>query len=100
MEKGTILIVNLQNPREKLIGSLIEVSPSGITLRGLDVHSFQDWMNQIAARVEESTICPTTVFFPMHRIVSCYADEDMADIPSFSSQFASRTGIEISEYLK
>ncbi len=99
MEKGTIVIVNLQNPREKLIGSLREVSPSGMTLRGLDVESFQDWMNQVAVRNEESTICPTTVFYPMHRIVSCYADEDMGGIPSFSSQFVSRTGIEISEYL-
>lgn len=99
MEKGTIVIVNLQNPREKLLGSLKEVSPSGMTLRGIDVHSFQDWMNQIATESEEPTICPTTVFFPMHRIVSCYADEDMGHIPSFRSQFSSRTGSEMDEYL-
>ena len=42
MQPGTIVILNLQNPREKIIGSLQEISPSGIFVRGLDVNSFND----------------------------------------------------------
>ena len=99
MQPGTIVILNLQNPREKIIGSLQEISPSGIFVRGLDVNSFNDWMTAICNPESESTICPTSVFLPMHRVVSCYADEEIGEIPSFGTQFKHRTGTDILEFL-
>ena len=91
MEVGSIVVVNLQSPREKILGKVVSLSSSGITIRGIDVNSFKDWMNQFCRPETIHTMRPTTVFFPMHRVVSCYLDEDMGAVPSFGSQFAQRT---------
>jgi len=91
MKSGSIIILNLQDPREKIIGKLLAISPSGITIKGIEVNSFNDWMKQFTHKQTTTSIFPTTVFFPMHRVVSCYLDEDMGEVPSFSSQFKGRT---------
>jgi hypothetical protein len=98
METGSIVIVNLQNPKEKVFGKLAGISSSGITVRGMDVNSFNDWMNQFALN-DKIVITPTTMFFPMHRVVSCYLDENMGEVPSLSSQFAERTEKKIEDLL-
>lgn len=99
MESGNIVILNLQDPREKIIGKLLAISPSGITIKGVDVNSFNDWMKQFTHKQTTSIISPGTVFFPMHRVVSCYLDENMGEVPSFSSQFKERTKKEIVKIL-
>ena len=99
MKSGSIIILNLQDPREKIIGKLLGISPSGITIKGVDVNSFNDWMKQFTHKQATTIISPTTVFFPMHRVVSCYLDENMGDVPSFSSQFKGRTKREITKVL-
>jgi hypothetical protein len=99
MENGSIIILNLQDPREKIIGKLLAISPSGITIKGVDVNSFHDWMKQFTQKQTTTIIFPTTVFFPMHRVVSCYLDENMGDVPSFSSQFKGRTKRNITKVL-
>ena len=86
MENGSIIILNLQDPKEKIVGKLLSISPSGITIKGVDVNSFSDWTKQFTQRQPTTIIFPTTVFFPMHRVVRCYLDENMGDVPSFSSQ--------------
>ena len=97
METGSIVTVNLQNPKEKVFGKLDSISSSGITVRGMDVNSFNDWMNQYTQTDPKIVITPTTMFFPMHRVVSCYLDEDMGEVPSLSSQFMERTKKQIEE---
>lgn len=99
METGSIIILNLQDPREKIIGKLLTISPSGITIKGVDVNSFNDWMKQFTQKQPTTTIFPTTMFFPMHRVVSCYLDEDMGNVLSFSSQFKGRTQKKITDVL-
>ena len=99
MEKGTIAIVNLQNPREKVIGMIHEILSSGIVVRGIDVNSFQDWAAEVARDATAQAICPTTMFFPMHRVIRAYEDEDMGNVPSFSTQFFKRTGLPIKDLL-
>ncbi len=100
MERGTIAIVNLQNPREKVIGVIHEIRSSGIVVRGIDVNSFQDWTAEIAKDSSSQTICPSTMFFPMHRVIRAYEDEDMGEIPSFSTQFKKRTGVSMKDLLE
>ena len=97
MENGSIIILNLQNPREKIIGKLLAISPSGITIKGVDVNSFHDWMKQFTHKQTTTIISPSTVFFPMHRVVSCYLDENMGEAPSFSAHFKERTKRDITK---
>ena len=99
MENGSIVILNLQDPREKFIGKLLAISPSGITIKGVEVDSFSDWMSQFNRKQMTTIISPTTMFFPMHRVVNCYLDENIGDAPSFSSQFKVRTKKELKKIL-
>ncbi len=100
MKKGSIVIVNLQNPKEKVLGVLLEINNAGITIRGIDVHSFNDWTNSFLNKDSEVAITPSTVFFPMHRVLSCYIDEDAGSVPSFSTQFKMKTSINLKDILK
>ncbi len=100
MKKGNIVVVNLQNPREKVLGLLLEINSAGITIRGIDVHSFTDWTNSFLNKDSEVSITPTTVFFPMHRVLSCYIDEDSGGVPSFSTQFKNKTSENLKDILK
>ncbi len=103
MEKGSIVVVNLQNPREKVIGILLNISEAGITVRGIDVHSFNDLANNHSKSKDEErdfSIKATTVFFPMHRVVSCYLDEDSGPVPSFSTQFKNKTSKSLEDVFK
>ncbi len=100
MKKGSIVIVNLQNPKEKVLGVLLEINNAGITIRGIDVHSFNDWTNSFLNEKDDVSITPTTVFYPMHRVLSCYIDEDSGSVPSFSTQFKMKTSINLKDILK
>ena len=66
MNLNSIVIVNLHSPRERFFGRLLDVATYGITVRGIDLNAFEDWMAHITRR-EESGVQPNTVFFPMKR---------------------------------
>lgn len=99
MDEGSIVVVNLQNPKEKFVGKLIAITTAGVTLKGVEVNSFNDWMSEFSNAQLGHAIFPTTVFLPMHRVLSCYLDEDMGEVLSFGSQFRARTSREIREVL-
>src|SRR5437764_1281297 len=69
MKMDSIVIVNLQNPKERFFGRLVEITSPGVTIRGIDINAFEDWMDHITHN-EEHGVQPTTVFFPHHRVRS------------------------------
>jgi hypothetical protein len=64
MNSGQLVLVTLQNPREKFWGMLLALTPAGASLRGVDLQSFDDFMQMVKAGEASSA---NTVFFPMHR---------------------------------
>ena len=86
---GAIVLVTLSSPREKFWGVLLEVSPAGISLRGLDLNSFEDFVRLVRSGEPAS---PAAVFFPMHRVERMEADEHSGDIPSLKERFQEKTG--------
>jgi len=86
---GATVLVTLNSPREKFWGVLLEVSPAGISLRGLELNSFEDFVHLVRAGEPAS---PAAVFFPMHRVERMEADEHSGDIPSLREQFQEKTG--------
>ncbi len=91
MEKNTFVLVHLTNPREKFWGLLKDEGPSGITVRGISLDVFEEWMRQVVRREEVSTL-PATVFFPMHRVERVFADETAGEVVSFADRFRKRVG--------
>src|SRR6184192_3939254 len=89
--QGAMVLVTLNTPREKFWGAVIDISPSGIAIRGIDLNSFEDFARLIKAG-ENAT--PASVFFPMHRVERIELDARNGDIPSLSERFENRTGQE------
>ncbi|PYV31698.1 MAG: hypothetical protein DMG22_15865 [Acidobacteria bacterium] len=98
MEINSIVIVSLAAPKEKVWGQLVAMTPSGVTVRGIDLGSFDDFIRQVLDH-EEATVGLATVFYPMHRIERIALDEPSGSIPSLAERFRRKVGMAIQEYL-
>ena len=47
MKANSVVIVSLHSPKEKVWGILDELIAAGITLRGIDLSGFEEWLNQV-----------------------------------------------------
>jgi len=98
MEPHSIVVVSLHSPKEKLWGELLAINVAGITIRGIDLNSFDHFVNQINGGESEPTGLPT-LFFPMTRVERIALDEPSGAIPSLSEVFARKVGRRLAEYL-
>ena len=98
LEANSIVIVSLHTPKEKVWGSLVSMNPSGVTLRGIDLNSFDDFIRQVLDPEGERIGLPT-LFFPMQRIERIALDEPHGSIPSLSGRFEQRVGRSLRDYL-
>lgn len=98
MDPRSIVIVSLHTPKEKVWGELLAINPSGITLRGIDLNSFDHFIRQMNEPDGERVGFPT-VFFPMYRVERVALDEPSGSIPSMNELFARRLGRSLQEYL-
>ncbi len=94
---GSPVIVYLHSPREKLWGLMRELNAAGVFLRGIDLNTFDAWVQMIVRG--ERNIGLTQVFLPMWRVERIALDETIDDIPSMSDQFYNRVGMTVEEYL-
>ena len=99
MKPNSIVIVSLQSPKERFFGRLIDILPAGVTVRGIDLNAFDDWMNHVN-RHEESGVQPTTIFFPLHRVEKIILDEGIGAIPSLADTFLTRVGASVADHLE
>ena len=93
---GALVLVTLNTPREKFWGAVLEITPAGVSIRGLDLNSFDDFARQV--RAGESTT-PGLVFFPMHRVERMELDVRNGEIPSLRERFEEKTGVDIAASL-
>ncbi|HVO56187.1 MAG TPA: hypothetical protein VMT51_00680 [Dongiaceae bacterium] len=98
MEPHSIVVISLHSPKEKLWGELLVINTAGVTLRGVDLNSFDHFVNQINGPDAERTGLPT-LFFPMTRVERIALDEPSGSIPSLSEVFARKVGRPLREYL-
>ena len=94
-----LVIVNLVNPKEKFFGVLRALSAAGVTMRAVNLDSFDDWIRQIA-RAEEQDIEMITMFVPMFRVERIFLDEPAGAIKSYSQRFAEVVGKSVHDYLE
>lgn len=97
-DSQSLVVLNLVNPKEKFFGVLRSLSPAGVTMRAINLDSFDDWIRQIA-RDEETDIDMFTMFVPLFRVERIFLDEPSGAIRSFSQRFEDVTGRSIRDHL-
>ena len=97
-EKNALVIVNLINPKEKFFGILTALSAAGITIRAINLDSFDDWVRQVA-RGEESDLDLLTMFVPLFRVERVFLDEPSGAIKSYAQRFEDSVGTSLANYL-
>ena len=98
MEPHSIVVVSLHSPKERLWGELVEISNAGVTMRGIDLGSFDDFVSQVL-HPEGDRIGLPTLFFPMVRIERIALDEARGSIPSMAAMFEKKVGRSLADYL-
>jgi len=86
---GAMVLLALGEPREKFWGRLLAVSGAGISVRGIELESFDDSAAMLKAG---EPFTPTTVFFPMHRVERMELDVHAGGLPSLCERFRLQTG--------
>jgi hypothetical protein len=86
---GAIVIVTLNSPREKFWGAILDLSSVGLSMRGVDLASFDDLVALIKAG---DSFTSGVVFFPMHRVERIEFDLPESNILSLGQRFAQQTG--------
>jgi hypothetical protein len=87
---GAIVIATLSSPREKFWGMILALAPTGLSMSGAELASFED----LAVMVRDGEpFTPAVVFFPMHRIERVELDLPDGNLPSLSQRFLAKTGL-------
>jgi hypothetical protein len=97
-DKDALVIVNLVNPKEKFFGMLRSMSAAGVTMRAVNLDSFEDWMHQIA-RNEEPDIEMITMFVPLFRVERIFLDEAAGSVKSYGQRFEGVVGKTVAEHM-
>ncbi|MEM6454251.1 MAG: hypothetical protein AAF772_04080 [Acidobacteriota bacterium] len=98
MQAGEIVLLHLINPSEKYWGAMLMIAPHGVTLRGINLASFDDWLADLSSD-DEPDLGTTTVFFPMHRIECIFLDAPAWAVPSCQQRLERRTGRAVTDVL-
>jgi hypothetical protein len=98
MDPNSIVVVSLHTPKEKIWGILRAINPSGITMRGIDINSFDHFISEIN-QLDAERIGLPTIFFPMARVERISLDEPSGSIPSMAEIFRRKTGRSLFDYL-
>src|SRR5581483_2038141 len=87
--RGSVVLVTLNNPREKFWGAILDLTAAGLSMRGIDLNSFDDFANMLRSG---EPVAASSVFFPMHRVERVELDARSGSIPSLRERFAAKTG--------
>ena len=98
IEPGTVIIAHLVNPTEKFWGVLEAIDATGVTIRGLNVESFEDWIAQIR-REETQSLGLATMFVPLFRVERIFLDEQVGEVEGYSQRFERRIGMSIETFM-
>lgn len=95
---GSIVVVHLVNPTEKLWGLLEALDATGVVLRGISLSSFDDWMLQARSEGVPSLGLATT-FAPLFRVERVFLDEQVGEVESYQQRFERSVGLSVEEFL-
>jgi hypothetical protein len=88
---GAMVVVTMGNPRDKFWGTIVALAPEGLSIRGVELASFEDLITMVR---DGEPFTPAVVFFPMHRIERIELDLPDGTLPSLSQRFSAKTGLD------
>lgn len=91
-----MVVVTLGNPRDKFWGMILELAAEGLSIRGIELASFEDLVVMVK---DGEAVTAAVVFFPMHRIERIELDLPDGSLPSLSQRFSAKTGLDPAELL-
>jgi hypothetical protein len=94
IEPGSLVITHCTNPKEKVWGALVRLDVVGIVIRGLDLNSVEDWLQQQRSGADP-LIGPFTFFVPAHRILRVDLDESVGVVTSYGDRYAAACGHDV-----
>jgi len=97
MKLYSVVLVTLHTPREKIWGLLLDLTPAGVTVCGVDLSAFEDWLSQVGTDEEMGL---STAFYPLHRVERLAMDERMGKLPSLHDRFQQKTTKQLIDYLE
>ena len=97
VEPPEVVIVYLQNPRERHWGLVRSLDATGIVILGTDLEGFDDWVRQVAGGSAGAAL--STVFFPLMRVERVLVDAPSGSAPSLAEQFEKRVGKPLAAFL-
>lgn len=98
-ERGQLVVVVLNHPRERWFGRLLGLEAAGIALRGFDLSPWEEVLALVRQGAGDQ-VAIATRFVPMHRVESLYLDEPSSGVPSLGWLFEDRTGQAAGDFLK
>jgi hypothetical protein len=93
---GAMVLATLGNPREKVWGVVLALSAEGLSVGGIELSSFDDFVRMVKEGEPPSS---GVLFFPMHRIERLELDLPDGSLDSLSQRFQGRTGMEAATLL-
>lgn len=97
--RGSVVVASMHSPREKVWGLVLQMNGLGVTIHGIDLSSFDDWVSEVASAREPRTMGLATLFVPMHRIERLVLDSDVGAARSCSTTFEERTKMTVMDFL-
>lgn len=93
---GALIIATLSGPREKFWGAILDLTSEGLSLRGIELGFFENFVSQIKAG---EPFTSGVVFFPVHRVERLELDLPEGNIPSLAHRFTQQTGQDAADVL-
>jgi hypothetical protein len=96
MKLHSVVLVTLHTPRERIWGLLLDLTPAGLTVCGIELSAFEDWLSQVGTDEEMGL---STVFYPLQRVERVSMDERTGNLPSLHDRFQRKTTKQLADYL-
>jgi hypothetical protein len=93
-DQGSVVLLTLHSPREKVVGVMLRLAPAGVDLRCVALESLEPMARQVRAG---ETALISTVFFPMLRVERLELDEPAGELPSLAQSFEATAGRSLQE---
>ncbi|MCH7780753.1 MAG: hypothetical protein IH848_07890 [Acidobacteria bacterium] len=79
---------------------LRRLDATGVTVEGIDLGSFDDWLAQIEHDGEDAITGPSVVFVPIGRVEKVLLDRPSGVLPSLAQRVERRAGCSLAELIE